>query len=277
MTKPIPLAGVIGWPVSHSRSPAMHGHWLRIMNLPGHYIPLEVAQEDLARVLGILPKMGFVGVNVTVPHKEAVLNLATVVSDRAAVIGAANTLTFLGDGEIYADNTDGYGFLKNLQTGAPEWDPKAAPAVVYGAGGASRAVIAALIEAGVPQIRLSNRSRPRAEGLRSEFGSRIEVHEWVRAGDILPGAGLVVNTTSLGMTGKSEFTVPLGNLAPSMLVTDLVYTPLETRLLAAARSVGASVVDGLGMLMYQGVPGFERWFGVRPEVTEETRRATLSV
>jgi shikimate dehydrogenase len=271
-----PLSGVIGNPVAHSRSPRLHRHWLRTYGIPGDYIPLHVAEPDLAQVIRTLPKMGFVGANVTIPHKVAVLALADHLSDRAILIGAANTLIFRADGAIHADNTDGYGFLANLRQHAPDWQPARGPAAVLGAGGAARAVIAALIEAGVSDILLSNRTRPKADALRADFGSRVQVVDWVKAGNIIEDATTIINTTSLGMTGAPELRVPLDGLRPDQLVTDLVYAPLETRLLATARAAGCTVVDGLGMLLHQAVPGFERWFGQRPEVTEATRAAVLS-
>ncbi|WP_170525526.1 shikimate dehydrogenase [Ruegeria arenilitoris] len=272
----IPLAGVIGHPIAHSRSPALHGHWLKTYGLPGQYVPMDVAPADLETVLRSLPKAGFVGANVTVPHKEAALRLADHVSDRASVIGAANTLVFRADGSIHADNTDGYGFMQNLRAGAPDWVPQDGPAVVFGAGGAARAVLQALAEAGVPEILLTNRTRSRADHLKEEFGQRISVVDWVQAGNVIENAELVVNTTSLGMQGQPELRVPLDGLQPGTVVTDLVYTPLKTRLLEQAEAAGCTVVDGLGMLLHQAVPGFERWFGLRPEVTEETRAAVLA-
>ncbi len=271
----IPLAGVIGAPVAHSKSPRLHGYWLRRYNIAGFYIPMEVAQSDLEQVIRTLPMAGFVGVNITIPHKEAVMAIADQITDRATLIAACNTLIFRKDGKIHADNTDGYGFLENLRTGAPTWDPAAGPALVLGAGGAARAVVAALIDAGVPQILLSNRTRARAERLRDDFGQRIQVVDWVQAGNAIEQAQLVVNTTSLGMVGKSELRVPLDGLRRGMVVTDLVYTPLKTRLLQEAEAAGCTVVDGLGMLLHQAVPGFERWFGLRPEVDAATREAVL--
>lgn len=272
----IPLAGVIGHPIAHSRSPVLHGYWLKTYGLPGHYIPMDVAPVDLEKVLRTLPKAGFVGANVTVPHKEAAMRLADHVSDRASVIGAANTLVFREDGSIHADNTDGYGFLENLRQGAPDWVPQDGPAVVFGAGGAARAVLQALAEVGVPEILLTNRTRSRADHLREEFGQRITVVDWVQAGNVIENAELVVNTTSLGMQGQPDLRVPLDGLQPGTVVTDLVYTPLKTRLLDQAEAAGCTVVDGLGMLLYQAVPGFERWFGLRPDVTAETRAAVLA-
>lgn len=272
----IPLAGVIGAPIAHSKSPILHGHWLKRYNIPGHYMPMHIEQADLAHVLETLPKMGFVGLNVTLPHKEQVLALADVVSDRASIIGAANTLIFQKDGRLHADNTDGYGFIENLRQHAPNWDASIGPAVVFGAGGAARAIISALLDAGAPEIRLTNRTRARADALRADFGAKIQVVEWVQSGNILGDATTVVNTTSLGMVGKPEFRVPLDGLNPKAVVNDLVYTPLKTPFLLAAEALGCTVVDGLGMLLHQAAPGFERWFGVRPEIDENLRNMVLN-
>jgi shikimate dehydrogenase len=214
-------------------------------------------------------------VNVTIPHKEAILSIADLITDRAILIGAANTLIFREDGKIHADNTDGYGFIENLKNGAPHWSAKSGPAAVLGAGGAARAVITSLLDAGVPEILLSNRTRVRAEKLRSDFGNRVQIFDWVRAGNMLENASLVVNTTSLGMLGKPELRVPLDGLRADSVVTDLVYAPLKTQLLETAEQIGCVTVDGLGMLLHQAVPAFERWFGTRPEVDRATRAAAL--
>lgn len=272
----IPLAGVIGHPIAHSRSPALHGFWLRRYGVKGHYIPMDVAPADLETTLRHLPKIGFVGLNVTLPHKEAILKIADVITDRAALIGAANTLIFRKDGKIHADNTDGAGFVANLRQNAPHWVPAAGPAAVFGAGGAARAVVAALIEVGVPEIRIANRSRPRAEALRADFGAKLVVYDWVQAANMLEGAATVINTTSLGMAGKPEFRVPLDAIEPGAVVNDLVYNPLKTAFLAEAEERGATIVDGLGMLLHQAAPGFERWFGPTPAVDDATRQAVLS-
>ena len=272
----IPLAGVIGCPIAHSKSPQIHGHWLKTYGIQGHYVPMHVEPEDLEATLRQMPKMGFVGANVTIPHKEAVMEIADLVTDRAKLIGAANTLIFREDGSIVADNTDGYGFIFNLHQGAPDWDPKAGPATVIGAGGAARAVVASLIEAGTPEIRVTNRTRARADQFREEFGEKITVVDWVEAGLIIEDAGLVVNTTSLGMQGQKRLRVPLDGLHKGIVVTDLVYAPLKTELLEVAEAKGCTTVDGLGMLLHQAVPGFERWFGQRPEVDEATRAAALA-
>lgn len=271
----IPLAGVIGSPINHSRSPKLQRHWLEAYGIAGYYIPMDITAENLAEVLKALPKAGFVGCNVTIPHKEAVLALADVVTDRAAVIGAANTLTFLADGRLQADNTDGYGFIANIQQNAPHWAPKSGPAAIFGAGGAARAVIASLIEMGVAEIRVANRSKMRAETLRRQFGAAIKVFDWSDASEMLNGAVTVVNTTSLGMVGKDEFLVPLDQLSANATVCDIVYTPLRTPLLIAAEAKGCTIVDGLGMLLHQATPGFECWFGKRPEVTEDLRAVVL--
>jgi shikimate dehydrogenase len=271
-----PRAGVIGNPVSHSLSPKLHGHWLRRYGIDGSYDALPVTEDALEQTLRSLPAKGYVGVNVTLPHKVAVLQIADQLTDRATLIGAANTLTFKEDGRIFADNTDGYGFLENLHQGAPNWDAKAGPAVVFGAGGAARAVIMSLIEAGAPEIILTNRTRPKAEALRADFGARIRIVDWVQAGSVLADAATLVNTTSLGMAGGQEFRVPLDALRAGTVVTDIVYTPLRTKFLDAAAEKGCVTVDGLGMLLHQGVPGFERWFGKRPEVDDDLRRAVLA-
>ncbi|WP_417262429.1 shikimate dehydrogenase [Celeribacter sp.] len=275
MSDKIPVAGVIGMPISHSQSPKLHNYWLSRYQISGHYVPLHIEQADLAEVLQMMPKMGFVGANVTIPHKEAVLGLADIVTDRAALIGAANTLIFRSDGKLHADNTDGYGFVENLRCNA-EWDPKSGPAAVLGAGGAARAVIASLLDVGVPEIRLANRTRTRSDALRAEFGTKISVVEWVNACDMLKGARTVVNTTALGMKGQPELKIPFDHLNSDAVVTDIVYTPLRTAFLDRAAEKGCQTVDGLGMLLYQAAPGFERWFGKRPEVDDATRQFILS-
>jgi len=275
MAGKIPLAGVIGSPISHSKSPQLHRHWLKTYGIAGDYIPMDVASQDLKEVLRALPKAGFVGVNVTIPHKEKILEIADLVTDRATLIGAANTLIFRKDGKIHADNTDGYGFIENLRAGAPNWNPAAGPAAILGAGGAARAVVASLLDAGVPEILITNRTRIRAEKLAEDFGKRLTVIDWVQAGNILEESALVVNSTALGMIGKPAMRVPWDGLRKGTVVTDLVYTPLKTDLLIAAEAAGCVTVDGLGMLLHQAVPAFERWFGQRPEVDSMTRAAAL--
>lgn len=275
MSDKIPLAGVVGSPISHSKSPQLHRHWLRTMGLPGDYIPMEVSAQDLETVLRTLPKAGFVGVNITIPHKEAALEIADQVTDRATLIGAANTLIFRPNDQIHADNTDGYGFIENLRMGAPDWHASTGPATVLGAGGAARAVVSSLLDAGVPEILLTNRTRVRAEKLAEDFGKKVTVVDWVQAGNILEDSALVVNTTSLGMIGKPAMRIPLDGLRANTVVTDLVYAPLKTDLLAVAEQMGCVTVDGLGMLLHQAVPAFERWFGHRPVVDSATRTSAL--
>ncbi|MDG0989028.1 MAG: shikimate dehydrogenase [Yoonia sp.] len=275
MKQNVPIAGVIGNSISHSKSPKLHQHWLRRYGIRGEYVPLHVESENLESVIRSMPKMGFVGANVTIPHKVDVMQFADQISDRAILVGAANTLIFKDDGKIYADNTDGYGFMANLRQGAPDWDPKSGPAMVLGAGGACRAIIVALADAGVTEIFLTNRTRAKADALRAEFGARIQVVDWVQAGNVVEDAATLINTTSLGMTGQPELRVPLDGLRPDTLVTDIVYSPLQTPLLAQAQAAGCRTIDGLGMLLHQGVPGFERWFGKRPEVDDATRQVVL--
>ncbi|WP_213684764.1 shikimate dehydrogenase [Roseicyclus sp.] len=277
MTRPeIPLAGVIGDPIAHSLSPRLHGHWLKRYGLKGHYVPLHVTHQNLADVLRIMPEMGFVGVNITIPHKEFVLSLATQVSDRAALIGAANTLTFLGNGQIQADNTDGIGFLSNIRQNLPGWTAATGPALVLGAGGAAKAIVSALINDGAPKVTVVNRTRLRADALKDQFGARVETQDWTRIPDLVGDVALIVNTTSLGMEGQSPLTIDLSRLTPPTVVTDIVYKPLETELLATARQMGCETVDGLGMLLHQAVPGFERWFGYTPMVDDDLRAAVLA-
>lgn len=264
-----PLAAVIGDPVAHSRSPRLHGHWLARYGLPGQYVALRVRSDDLGATLALLPRLGFVGCNVTLPHKESVLALAGAVTPLARRIGSANTLTFRADGTFEADNTDAHGFTWNILDAIPDWRPRRVALV--GAGGASRAVIVALQDRGASDIRITNRSPERAEALAEEFG--LTAVPWGERAAMLEGCDTLVNATSQGMSGQAALDLPLGALPLDALVTDLVYTPLETPLLRAARARGHRVVDGLGMLLHQAAPGFERWFGRRAEVDAELRAA----
>jgi shikimate dehydrogenase len=273
MSTSVPLAAVIGDPVAHSRSPRLHGHWLARYGIAGHYVPLQIARDDLAAVLGLLPRMGFRGVNVTLPHKEAALALAAQATADARRIGAANTLVFAENG-IAADNTDAYGFARNILDHRPDWRPQTV--AVIGAGGAARAVLAAVLDAGATEIRLANRTPERAELLAEEFGAAIRPVLWASRANMLEGCDTLVNASALGMAGKPPLDLPLDALPRDAGVTDLVYTPLKTPLLAAARARGNLAVDGLGMLLHQAAPGFERWFGRRPEVDEALRRAVLA-
>ena len=274
MSHGVPLAGVVGWPVGHSRSPALHGHWLRRYGLAGHYVPLAVAPEDFADALRMAPKLGFVGVNVTIPHKEAAAALADVLTPAARRLGAANTLTFK-DGKIFADNTDGYGFIENIRAGAAAWRAEAGAAAVLGAGGAARAVVAALLDAGAPEVILANRTRERAERLAADIGGAIRVVDWAAYPQALADAATIVNTTSLGMAGGEAGVFDLSAAPVGALATDIVYTPLMTPFLTAAAARGMPIVDGLGMLLHQGRPGFERWCGHAPVVDDALRAAVL--
>ena len=276
MSGKLRLAGVIGHPISHSKSPRLHGHWLKRYGIDGHYIPMNVAPDDLARTIELLPQLGFAGINVTLPHKEAVMALCDEITPRAKAVGAVNTVIFQEDGSILGDNTDGYGFMANLYAGAPNWRANTGPAVVLGAGGAARGVVAALLDAGAPHIILSNRTAERATALQSEFGARVVVSAWDDVGDAIKGANLLVNTTSLGMDGQPALPVSLEHLGSETLVTDIVYAPLKTQLLIDAAARGCAVVDGLGMLLHQAAPGFEAWFGQKPIVDDELRQAVLS-
>ncbi len=269
------LAGVIGWPVGHSRSPRLHGYWLDKLGIDGAYVPLAVRPEDFGQVLRALPRMGFRGANVTVPHKEQALALVDHVEPLARRIGAVNTLVVREDGAIEGRNTDAFGFLENLRHGAPHWRAATGPAVVLGAGGAARAVCAALVDAGVPEIRLINRSAARAEQVAADMGGRFAVLGWDRLEGALEGAALLVNTTTLGMTGQPPLDIDLSPLPAHAVVNDIVYAPLMTDLLVAAAARGNKVVDGLGMLLWQAAPGFEAWFGQRPEVTPALRDFVL--
>jgi shikimate dehydrogenase len=260
------LAGVLGWPVSHSRSPRLHGHWLATLGIDGAYVPLPVHPDRFATAVRALADFGFRGANVTIPHKQAAFDICDVVSTGARRAGAVNTLVFR-DGRIEGSNTDGYGFLESVRADAPGWAPGDGPAVLLGAGGAARAVAAALLDAGCPRVTLVNRSRARAETLARDLGGPIVVADAPPLAD----AALLVNTTSLGMQGQPPLELDLAPLPPAAVVADIVYVPLETPLLAAARARGLRAVDGLGMLLHQARPGFEAWFGVAPTVDAALR------
>ena len=268
------VAGVIGWPVAHSKSPRVHGHWLAEHGIDGAYVPLAVQPDDLHDVVRALPKLGFQGANVTVPHKAGAAELCDDLEPHAQRLGVVNTLICSGN-TVRGANTDGLGFLNNLFHGAPTWRPERAPTAVLGAGGAARAVVVALLDAGAEEIRVLNRTRAKADALADEFGRRIEVYDWGNWSRAFAGTGLLVNTTSLGMAGQPELAVELDSLPTNAVVNDIVYKPLETALLAAARARGNPVVDGLGMLLHQAVPGFQAWFGVHPRVTDELRARVL--
>jgi shikimate dehydrogenase len=261
-------ACLIGWPAAHSRSPLIHHHWLRSMDIPGGYSIESIPPEGVAEFVMNLSKHGYIGANVTIPHKERVLKL-TAPDRRARAVGAANTLWY-DHGTLRSTNTDIEGFIDNLDHCAPDWD-HADDALVLGAGGSSRAVVFGLLERGVKRVYLANRTMERAEAMVTQFGSGVRPLPWTDIGNVLPHVGLLANTTSLGMSGQPPLAIPLDLLPAQAVVADLVYVPLETPLLAAARARGLRVADGLGMLLYQAVRGFELWFGRRPEVTPELR------
>lgn len=264
-------ACVIGWPVEHSRSPTIHRYWLKLHGIDGAYEKEAVPPEEARGFLRSLDGHGYVGANVTLPHKLVALEAADVADAAARAIGAANTLWLDAEGKLNASNTDAYGFMTNLAEQASKWNEGRRPVVVLGAGGAARAVLYGLIEAGATEVLLANRGRARAEDLALAFPRCVEAIAWEARARALAGCGLLVNTTSLGMRGQPPLELDLGALPPDAVVADIVYSPLETPLLAEARKRGNIAVDGLGMLLHQAVPGFERWFGVRPEVTAQLK------
>jgi shikimate dehydrogenase len=270
------LAGVMGWPVAHSLSPRLHGHWLRRYAIDGAYVPLPVPPERLDQALDALPALGFAGTNLTIPHKEAAVSLVDRLSATAERIGAVNTVVVEPDGTLSGDNTDGFGFIASLSESPVEWHAAAGPAVVLGAGGAARAIAAALLDAGAPEVRLVNRTPERARALAGDLGGPVDPVEWAGRSAALADAVLLVNTTSLGMHGQPPLDLALDDLPPTALVTDVVYTPLVTPLLALARARGNPVVDGLGMLLHQARPGFRAWFGVDPVVDDDLRATVLA-
>lgn len=267
------LAGVMGWPVSHSRSPRLHGFWLDRYQIDGAYVPLAVPPEKISEALRALSSLGFKGCNVTIPHKEAAFEAVDRLTGRAKKIGAVNTVMVDENGGLTGDNTDGYGFIENLKAGAAGWRTEK-PAAVLGAGGAARGVLVALQDAGVKNILLTNRTKQRAEALAADLGG-IEVVDWSERSDCLEDVGLLVNTTSLGMSGQAPLDMTLSGLNAEAVVTDIVYSPLKTDLLLKAEQRGNTVVDGLGMLLHQARPGFAAWFGVEPEVDDALRSFVL--
>jgi shikimate dehydrogenase len=267
------LAGVIGWPVAQSRSPVLHGHWLEQYGVSGAYLPLPVQPERLPDAIRGLRALGFTGCNVTIPHKRGVLKLVDRIDPVAARIGAVNTIVVQGDGTLSGFNTDAYGFLASLRDVRGDFKAGSGPIVVLGAGGAARAVTVALLDDGAREIRLTNRTLGRAQELAGIDPSRIRVVAWDERGSALDGAALLVNTTSQGMVGYPPIEIALDALPNTAMVSDIVYNPLETPLLAAARRRGNTAVDGLGMLLHQAVPAFEAFYGIRPHVSNELRRA----
>jgi shikimate dehydrogenase len=260
-------AGVLGWPVAHSRSPRLHGFWLARHEVDGAYLPLPVRPEHFSEAVRALPRLGFAGANVTIPHKEAAFALCDSVDAVARRAGSVNTLVFRPDGRIEGTSTDGYGFLESVREQAPGWQASDGPAVILGAGGAVRSVAAALLDAGCPKLLLVNRTAGRAEALARDLGGPVAVSDQPRLGD----AALLVNGTSMGMHGEPPLELDLAPLPAQAVVADMVYVPLETPLLARARARGLRAVDGLGMLLHQARPGFAAWFGATPQVDAELR------
>ncbi|MSP44032.1 MAG: shikimate dehydrogenase [Alphaproteobacteria bacterium] len=275
MPSSIPRAGIIGWPVSHSRSPILHTYWLRKYALAGSYERIPISPENFAAQFRSLSDQGFAGANVTIPHKQTAMACCDELEPAAKRLGAVNTIV-ITQGRYHGSNTDGYGFIENLRQRAPHWRADTGPAVIIGAGGAARAVVAALIDAGAKQLRLFNRTRSRADQLAADLGGPVETADWQRLDSGLADCSLLVNCSSLGMTGQPPLEISLRALPPTALVYDLVYTPLQTPLLKAASHNGNPTIDGLGMLIHQARPGFAAWFGVMPEADESLLQLLLS-
>lgn len=262
-------ACVIGWPIEHSRSPAIHGYWLQRYGIDGSYTKRAVKPEDASAFFASLATEGLAGCNVTIPHKEAAFAAAEERDASAIAVGAANTL-WLGDtGELCAANTDTYGYMTYLASRAEDWQRRDAPISILGAGGAARAIIHGFLEAGVSQIQIFNRSAERAEAVAAQFGARIKILPWEQRSSASTESAVIVNTTSLGLKGAGSLDMDFTDFHPDCIVSDIVYVPLETGFIRDARRHGLQTVDGLGMLLHQAVPGFEKWFGVRPDVTAE--------
>lgn len=268
-------AGVIGWPISHSKSPLIHGHWLKKYNLEGCYEAIAIAPDDLPHEIARLKAEGFSGFNVTVPHKQAIMPLLDNISADAERIGAVNTVVISANGKLEGHNTDAFGFIENLKEGAKNFDFTKGPAIVLGAGGAARAVVYALVHAGVPEIRIVNRTQARAEDLAKAFPN-TKACGWDELPKIMTDAALLINTTSLGMKGQPELEIDIAPLPIAALVHDIVYAPLQTKLLIAANEKGNPTVTGIGMLLHQARPAFEAWFGVLPDVDDDLRAKVLA-
>lgn len=265
------LAGVMGWPVMHSRSPMLHTYLMKQHGLVGTYVPLAITPDNLAPALRGLAPLGFSGCNITIPHKEHALKIVDDVNDVARRIGAVSCITVRADGSLAATNNDAFGFVQNVLQHQPSWRADAGPAVVIGAGGGARAIVYALAERGAREIRVVNRTRARADALARDFGAPVGVVEWDDRGRALGDAAMLVNTTSQGMVGQPPLELSLDTVPTRALVCDIVYVPVDTPLLAAARRRGNPTVDGLGMLLHQVRPAWQAWFGIDPEITPELR------
>ena len=278
--KPFGLAGVMGWPVAHSRSPLIHNYWMRQYGLPGSYVQLAVEPDALAVALPGLAALGFRGCNITIPHKVQVLKHIDVLDANATRVGAVNTVVVQSDGRLKGMNTDGFGFIQSLRDAKPDWQADTGPITVLGAGGAARAVVLALCDSGAKEIRLLNRSLENARAMAVELGGPVHALPWDNRHDALAGCALLVNTTSLGMHGSPSLDLDLRQLPSNALVSDIIYVPMQTPLLLAASARGNLTANGLGMLLHQARPAFEAWFGVLPDITPELRtllEATLQV
>ena len=265
------LAGVMGWPVMHSRSPLMHNHWFEQQGLRGSYVPLAIAPGGLEPALRALAPLGFSGCNLTIPHKQDAMAIVDEVDAVARAIGAISGVVVRPDGTLFGTNNDWLGFMANLRSAYPDWQPEAGPVTVIGAGGGARAVCYGLAQAGVSEIRLVNRTRARAEAVAAQLSAPITVMDWQDRAQALAGVSLVVNTTSQGMVGMAPLDLALDHLPPSAIVADIIYTPLQSPLLEQAAARGHQTLNGLGMLLYQGGPAWKLWFGVGPQVTETLR------
>ena len=261
------LTGVMGWPVAHTRSPAIHNHWIAQYSLKGAYVQLPVQPQNLEAAIRGLPALGFAGCNITEPHKVNAMQLMDTLHPAARRVAAINTVVVQADGSLLGMNNDGYGYIQSLRDAQPDWRGDAGPALVMGAGGAARAIVVALLDEGVPEVRLCNRTQEKAQALKDAFGDRVTVVPWADRNSAMAGVRLLVNTTTQGMHGQPALDVALDDLPAEALVSDAIYIPLETPLLAAARQRGHQTVNGLGMLLNQARPAFHAWFGVLPELT----------
>lgn len=268
---PFVLAGVMGWPVAHTRSPAIHNHWIARYGLKGAYVQLPVQPDRLEAAIRGLPALGFAGCNVTVPHKVSAMRLMDELHPAARRVAAINTIVVQPDGRLLGMNNDGAGYIQSLRDADPAWRGDAGPALVLGAGGAARAIVVALLDEGVPVLRITNRTLERAQALAEAFGDRVKVVPWAERNEAMTGVSLLVNTTTQGMHGQAPLDVTLEVLPAAAMVSDAIYIPMETPLLAQARLRGHRTVNGLGMLLNQARPAFQSWFGVLPEITPELR------
>ena len=276
MAQQFVMAGVMGWPVAHSRSPVIHNHWIRQHGLKGSYGLFPVRPERLEAALRGLSALGMAGCNITLPHKVQAMQWVDHVDPLAQRMGAINLVVVQADGALHGFNTDGYGFIQSLRDAKPDWRAEAGPIVVLGGGGAARAIVLSLIDAGATSIRLINRTRSKAQALADEFGPAMTVCDWSERHDALAGAAMLVNSTDQGMHGKTDLELRLDALPTTALVCDAIYIPLETTLLATARARGNLTVNGLGMLLNQARPAFKAWFGLDPEVTPVLREAVIA-